>query len=160
MKPGIRGVILLLFCITSLSLLAHEAESPFIPVVDAYTGWEIKKQVVSEANELPIWQLPGVDRAVESYFSPDSNSLIFYAKSVLSESYHIHIASIDGRKVNEINDVGNDACSFFFPDNKRVVFTSTKDNMEMPRGNWSQVGDYPQGAELSPQTATAPMSNG
>ncbi len=148
MKPGIRGVILLLFCITSLSLLAHEAQSPFIPVVDAYTGWEIKKRVLSEPDELPIWQLPNVDRAVESYFSPDSKQLIFYAKSKATEAYHINIASIDGRSVHAINDVGNDACSFFFPDNKRVVFTSTKDNLDMPRGNWSQVGDYPQGAEL------------
>jgi len=148
MKPGIRGVILLLFCITSLSLLAHEAEQPLLAAVDGYTGWETKKVPSSEPKELPIWQLPNVDRAVESYFSADSNSLIFYAKSEISESYHIHIAAIDGSSVDEINDVGNDACSFFFPDNKRVVFTSTKDNMEMPRGNWSQVGDYPQGAEL------------
>ncbi len=148
MKQRLQGVCFLLFGMTSLSLLAHEVKSPIMPVVDAYTGWEIKKPALSEANELPIWQLPNVDRAVESYFSPDSKQLIFYAKSKATDAYHINVASIDGRSVHEINDVGNDACSFFFPDNKRVVFTSTKDNLDMPRGNWSKVGDYPQGAEL------------
>lgn len=148
MKQRLQGVVLLLLGVTSLSLMAHEATSPIMPVVDLNSGWEIKKKSLSEANELPIWQLPNVDRAVESYFSPDSKQLIFYAKSKASEAYHINIAGIDGRGVHEINDVGTDACSFFFPDNKRVVFTSTKDNLDMPRGNWSKVGDYPQGAEL------------
>lgn len=157
MKLGLQGVGVVLLGVASLSVFAHEAASPIMPVVDAYSGWEIKKRGLSEANELPIWQLPNVDRAVESYFSPDSKQLIFYAKSKASAVYHINIASIDGRSVREINDVGNDACSFFFPDNQRVVFTSTMDNMDMPRGNWSQVGDYPQGAEL--YTANVDGSN-
>lgn len=148
MKQSFQGMALLLFGMWGGLLLAHEAESSAIPVMDLYSGGESKKRDLSEANELPIWQLPSVDRAVESYFSPDSNHLIFYAKSKATDAYHINIASIDGRNVNEINDVGNDACSFFFPDNKRVVFTSTRDNLDMPRGNWSQAGDYPQGAEL------------
>ena len=157
MRSGLQGVGIVLFGAMSFAAIAHEATSPIMPVVDGYTGWETKKRTLSEANELPIWQLPNVDRAVESYFSPDSKQLIFYAKSKASEAYHINIASIDGRSVREINDVGNDACSFFFPDNKRVVFTSTMDNMDMPRGNWSKVGDYPQGAEL--YTANVDGSN-
>jgi len=157
MRSGLQGVGIVLFGAMSFAAIAHEATSPIMPVVDGYTGWETKKRTLSEANELPIWQLPNVDRAVESYFSPDSKQLIFYAKSKASEAYHINIASIDGRSVREINDVGNDACSFFFPDNKLVVFTSTMDNMDMPRGNWSKVGDYPQGAEL--YTANVDGSN-
>jgi len=148
MKLGLKEVAVVLFGMSSFTAQAHEAVSPIMPVADANTGWETKQHGLSEADELPIWKLPNVDRAVESYFSPDSKQLIFYAKSKASDSYHINVASIDGRTVHEINDVGNDACSFFFPDNKRVVFTSTKDNMDMPRGNWSKVGDYPQGAEL------------
>ena len=148
MKPEIKGVAVVLCGVLSFTVQAHEAESPIMPVVDAYTGWETKQRSLCESDELPIWKLPNVDRAVESYFSPDSKQLIFYAKSKASETYHINVASIDGRTVHEINDVGNDACSFFFPDNKRVVFTSTKDKMDMSRGNWSKVGDYPQGAEL------------
>jgi len=47
-----------------------------------------------------------------------------------------------------INDHGQDACSYFFPDGERLVYTSTRDNMDMPIGEWSDSTDYPQGAEL------------
>ncbi len=54
----------------------------------------------------------------------------------------------DGTDVRRINDKGQDACSYFFPDGKRLVWTSTKDNLDLPIGNWSDSNDYPQGAEL------------
>ncbi|NDF85635.1 MAG: hypothetical protein EB102_03865, partial [Gammaproteobacteria bacterium] len=41
-----------------------------------------------------------------------------------------------------------DGCSYFFPDGKRLVWTSIRDNMNMPLGNWSDWRNYPQGAEL------------
>jgi Tol biopolymer transport system component len=47
-----------------------------------------------------------------------------------------------------INDHGQDACSYFFPDQKRIVWTSTKDHMDLPLGDWSSQNEYPQGAEL------------
>jgi TolB protein len=53
-----------------------------------------------------------------------------------------------GENITRINDRGQDACSYFFPDQKRLVWTSTRDNMDMPIGNWSDSNDYPQGAEL------------
>ena len=53
-----------------------------------------------------------------------------------------------GTDIRRINDKGQDACSYFFPDGKRLVWTSTNDNLDMPIGNWSDSNDYPQGAEL------------
>ena len=47
-----------------------------------------------------------------------------------------------------VNDRGQDACSFFFPDGQRIVWTSTRDNMEMPVGNWSDFGGLSQGGEI------------
>jgi Tol biopolymer transport system component len=53
-----------------------------------------------------------------------------------------------GTGVKRIDDKGQDACSYLFPDGKRIVWTSTKDNLDMPIGNWSDSNDYPQGAEF------------
>ena len=54
-----------------------------------------------------------------------------------------------GRKTQaRENDRGQDACSYYFPDMKRIVWTSTRDNMDMPLGDWSSQDLYPQGAEL------------
>jgi Tol biopolymer transport system component len=47
-----------------------------------------------------------------------------------------------------INDQGEDACSHFFPDGKRVIWTSTRDHADLPPGHYSQPEDYPKGAEL------------
>ncbi|MBN8281230.1 MAG: PD40 domain-containing protein, partial [Gammaproteobacteria bacterium] len=54
----------------------------------------------------------------------------------------------DGSEAWRVNDRGQDACSWFFPDQKRIVWTSTRDHMDMPIGNWSDDSEYPQGAEL------------
>lgn len=47
-----------------------------------------------------------------------------------------------------VNDHGRDACSFWFPDMKRIAWTSTRDHMDMPVGDWSDAANYPDGAEL------------
>ena len=50
-----------------------------------------------------------------------------------------------GEELTRINDKGQDACSWFFPDGKRLIWTSTRDNLDMPPGNWSDETDYPAG---------------
>ncbi len=50
--------------------------------------------------------------------------------------------------MKKINAVGDDACSHFTPDGEHLIWTSTKDNLDMHRGNYSDPKDYPQGAEL------------
>ena len=56
--------------------------------------------------------------------------------------------SLDGGEIRRINDIGADACSFYFPSGDRLIWTSTKDHLDMPAGNYSDPLDYPQGAEL------------
>src|SRR5208283_2798984 len=51
-------------------------------------------------------------------------------------------------EIHRIYDHGDDACSFFFPDGKRIVWTSTKDHPELAKSNYSDPNDYPQGSEL------------
>ncbi len=51
-------------------------------------------------------------------------------------------------EIHRINDHGDDACSFFFSDGKRIIWTSTKDHPELTKSNYSDPNDYPQGSEL------------
>jgi hypothetical protein len=53
-----------------------------------------------------------------------------------------------GTDLTRINAIGQDACSYFFPDMKRVVWTSVRDHLNLPLGNWSDPHNYPQGGEL------------
>jgi Tol biopolymer transport system component len=74
--------------------------------------------------------------------------MIGNAKLEGDDGHRVYTFGIDGKNVRRINDRGADACSFFFPDGKRLLWTSTRDNLDMPKGNYSDTTDYPQGAEL------------
>jgi Tol biopolymer transport system component len=60
----------------------------------------------------------------------------------------VYTINIDGTNRRRINNQGSDACSYFNPNGKGLVWTSTKDNLDLPRGDWSDPKRYPQGAEL------------
>lgn len=98
--------------------------------------------------ELPITKIPIAGDAAEAYFSPDSRSLICNAKLPGDSTFHVYTLNIDGTEVRKINGVGADACSFYFPDGKQLIWTSTRDWLSLPPGNYSDPADYPQGAEL------------
>jgi Tol biopolymer transport system component len=103
----------------------------------------------------PAYMIPNIPDSAEAYYAPDSKHLIAQVRdkdalktSMGTDGALTYIYSDDGNEIWRVNDHGQDGCSFFFPDNKRVVFTSTRDNMSMPIGNWSDQNNYPQGAEL------------
>lgn len=101
-----------------------------------------------EGKELPVRIIPNLGEAAELYFSPDGKSLIGNAKREGDEAHHVSTVTLDGNDVRRINDKGEDACSFYFPGGKRLIWTSTKDHPELPKGNYSDPNNYPQGAEL------------
>ncbi len=106
-------------------------------------------QAQSEVKtELNVWEVPNVDEGAEFYFSPDGNSLIGNARFNGDTVHQVYTFTIDGEEIHRINDKGEDACSYYFPDGSRLTFTSTMDNMDIPRGNFSNPFNYPQGAEL------------
>ncbi len=112
-------------------------------------GEQEKAPAVEAGPELPVRQVPAFYSAAEAYFSPDGQRLILNARlDEKEDEYHVYTVKLDGAAVRRINDKGADACSYFFPDGKRVVFTSTRDNPHLPRGNYSDVANYPTGAEL------------
>jgi Tol biopolymer transport system component len=98
--------------------------------------------------ELPCHRIPNLFEAAEWYFSPDGEYLIGNAKGPSDTTYHVYISSFDGKDIRRINGKGEDACSYFFPDGKRVLWTSTRDWPDLPKGNWHDANDYPQGAEI------------
>ncbi|MFQ6604050.1 MAG: TolB family protein [Fidelibacterota bacterium] len=93
--------------------------------------------------------VPGLPMAAEAYYSPDGQRLICNARVASDDSvHHTYVATLDGTEIIRTNDRGEDACSFFTSDGKRVIYTSTKDNLDLPKGQWSVPSDYPRGAEL------------
>ena len=110
---------------------------------------------MAEGQELPVRPIPNVPSNAEAYYGPDNLHVIAQTqdpdalKAEGRESGALTYTFTDtGEDILRINDHGQDACSYFFPDGKSLVWTSTRDNMDMPIGNWSDSNDYPQGAEL------------
>ena len=106
-------------------------------------------------QELPTWRIPNVPPSAEAYYAPDNYHVIAQTQDpdavrppLRSSGALSWIFSDDGKTRWRVNDRGQDACSYFFPDGKRVLFTSTRDNTNLPIGNWSDQNNYPQGAEL------------
>ncbi len=119
-------------------------------VLAVSVSWVLQERNGQAGNskELRVWKVPNVDEGAEFYFSPDGKSLIGNAKMGKDSVHHVYTFTCEGTNIREINDKGEDACSYYFPDGKRLLFTSTKDNPEMPKGNFSDPNNYPQGAEL------------
>lgn len=121
----------------------------------AETGAAKAATPAATGTELPVRLIPNVPKNAEAYYGPDSLHVI--AQTQDPAALHAegretgaltYVFKDDGTDVHRINDRGQDACSYFFPDGKRIVWTSTRDHMDMPVGNWSDSNDYPQGAEL------------
>jgi dipeptidyl aminopeptidase/acylaminoacyl peptidase len=148
-------------CLAAPLGIAHAADSA-APPADAAAKASTRAAADSgapdwAAKELPIRQIPNIPETAEAYYAPDNIHIIaqtqdpkaLRAKDEKSAGGALTwIFKDDGSEAWRVNDRGQDACSWFFPDMKRIVWTSTRDNMDMPIGNWSEDTDYPQGAEL------------
>lgn len=134
------------------------AVSPMLfPAVVAalFAANAVAAEAGADAKELPSFEVPIKPDAAEAYWSPDSRYLIAQTRDPDAlktprggPGALTWIFTPDGKEMWRVNDRGQDACSFFFPDGQRIVWTSTRDNMDMPVGDWSDSDNYPQGAEL------------
>jgi TolB protein len=124
-------------------------------VLDGHTDYSIVSPKSASPQELPTWRIPNVPSSAEAYYAPDNYHIIAQTQDPdavrspgRSSGALTWIFSDDGKTKWRINDRGQDACSYFFPGGKHVIFTSTRDHMDVPIGNWSDERNYPQGAEL------------
>jgi len=125
------------------TLLILCAVFSFIYLTSCQSG---EKKVVEQ--EFKVWKIPNVSNGAEFYFSPDGKSMIGNAKFEGDSSHQVYTLKIDGTDIKRINAIGEDACSFYFPSGDKLIWTSTRDNLDLPKGNWSNAKDYPTGAEL------------
>lgn len=111
----------------------------------------------TDNRELPIYQVPNLPENGEAYYAPDGIHLIAQIKDPDAQDPGpgkvggslTYIFTDRGEDIRRINDHGMDACSYFSPDMKTLLWTSTRDHLkDMPAGNWSNDEDYPQGAEI------------
>ena len=112
-------------------------------------------ELSTRADEPLSWLIPNIGEAAEAYYGPDSQHIIAQVQSPLAVKSSRGLAGFltqtftdSGTDIVQINDRGYDACSYFFPDGKKLIWTSIRDNLNMSVGNWSDWRNYPQGAEL------------
>ncbi len=97
---------------------------------------------------LRVWKVPNVTEGAECYFSPDGRSLIYNGREAGDPTHQVYTIRLDGTGRKRINDKGADACSYWNPNGQGLIWTSTRDHLDMKPGNFSDVRDYPQGAEI------------
>ena len=108
------------------------------------------------SKELPVWKIPNIGKAAEAYYAMDSLHVIAQVQDPDAQKPGgrggggtlTYLFTDQGEDIVRINDRGQDGCSYYFPNQQQVVWTSTRDNMEMPVGDWFDERNYPQGAEL------------
>jgi len=123
----------------------------FVSVLIVLTGCnsDNKNNGQVQQKEFRVWKIPNVPEAAEAYFSPDGKRLICDAKMEGDESFFVYTLNIDGTDIKKINDKGEDACSYYHPNGKSLIWTSTRDHLDMKeKGDYSKPENYPQGAEL------------
>jgi dipeptidyl aminopeptidase/acylaminoacyl peptidase len=134
------------------STVAAVAASVTLGTLVAATGGQ---PAPPAGKELPVRLIPNVPRNAEAYYAPDNLHVIAQTQDPAAQKAPgrdtgalTYTFTDQGTEITRINDRGQDACSFFFPDGKRLIWTSTRDNLDLPIGNWSDQNNYPQGAEL------------
>ncbi|HHQ15056.1 MAG TPA: hypothetical protein ENK16_08490, partial [Chromatiales bacterium] len=143
---AITGFCSVLFAVTAF------AQADGAP--DAVSGASPAAPEIDSSKELPVRLVPNIPPAGEGYYAPDDYHFIAQARDPDAQTAGdkriggalTYIFTDDGKLSRRINDRGQDACSYFLPDQKRVIWTSTRDNMDMPLGDWADPKNYPQGA--------------
>jgi hypothetical protein len=146
--------VTIIFLATSLFTATGWAQAD--AETDAVSGASPEAPEMDKSKELPVRIIPNIPTAAEAYYAPDDYHLIAQTQDPDAQKPEgdsiggalTYIFTDDGKLARRINDRGQDACSYFFPDQKRIVWTSTKDRMDMPLGDWASQDHYPQGAEL------------
>ena len=102
----------------------------------------------TDSRELPVRKVGPFASAAEAYFSPDGKQMIVTARMENHPNHNVYILNIDGTSVRRVTDKGKDACTYFFPDGKHILFSSDRDADTLPPGNYADSANYPPGSEV------------
>jgi len=103
---------------------------------------------LKDPRELPVRQVGNFASAAEAYFSRDGKQLIVTARMENHPNHNVYILNVDGSEVHRITDKGKDACTYFSPDRKHIVFSSDRDADKLPPGDYADSANYPPGSEV------------
>ncbi len=114
------------------------------------------KKFTEGPRALPVWKIPNIPEAAEAYYASDNLHVIAQvqdpqaqpAKERAAGGALTYTFTDQGTELKRINDTGQDGCSYFMPNMSGLLWTSTRDNLHLPVGNWSDERDYPLGADL------------
>ncbi len=130
---------------TELPTQPPDASPPELRVLGGSTDYSVVHLRRASPQELPTWRIPNIPQSAEAYYAPDNYHVI--AQTQDPDGAHTAgrstgaltwIFSDDGKTKWRVNDRGQDLCSYFFPDGKHVIFTSTRHHMDIPLGNVSE----------------------
>jgi Tol biopolymer transport system component len=101
----------------SLALQAQTGTKPDNPSV---------VEIPQEKHLRNVQQLSFGGENAEAYFSGDGRQLIFQSKRETRECDQIYEMNIDGSNVHMVSTgMGRTTCSYFFPNGKRILYSST-----------------------------------
>ncbi len=83
-------------------------------------------QIEQEKHLRNVKQLTFGGENAEAYFSSDGQKLIFQSKRETRECDQIYTMNVDGSDQKMVSTgMGRTTCSYFFPNNKRILYAST-----------------------------------
>jgi len=89
------------------------------------------QQARPEPHLANIRQLTFVGKNAEAYFSPDGYKLVYQSTlepdgKTLRSCYQIYTMNLDGSSVHRVSTgLGGTTCGYFFPGNRRILYSST-----------------------------------
>ena len=95
-----------------------------VAILFGFTQNDEVQEKGEEGKELKVWKVPNIDNGAEFYFSPDGQSMIGNAKFGDDSAHFVYTFKIDGTDIQKINDIGQDACSYYFPDENNTRLSS------------------------------------
>ncbi len=86
----------------------------------------------------------GFEKAGESYFSPDGQTLIFQAVPIGQKNYQIYTINLNSGLPKLVSTgLGNCTCAFFRPDGAKIIFASSHSDPSNPSNAQANVTQAP-----------------
>lgn len=93
---------------------------------------EKEKECLSHISQVTFHEM-GFEKAGESYFSPDGQSLIFQAVPKGKKEYQIYTLNLSSNSLKMVSTgKGSCTCGFYKPDGTKILFASSHESLALP----------------------------